>query len=141
MTTPNVEIRVIGTEAIERRIRNVERLSTGAAPALRRAIGTLVRELARRIPVRTGRLYRSLRIVNLPNNRIRIFFTAPYAIYANYRSKRNARYIERGVRAGVRQANALGGPVLIRLRRLTMVQRYGREGRAEIYLSYTLRSA
>lgn len=101
----NTAIRVIGTERIDRRLNAIARRQAQYGRILQQAIRALVREVLRRVPYVTGRLYRSFR-VNVTANYITLSFNTVYANRVNEESRRNARYFQRGLRAGITAANA-----------------------------------
>ena len=143
VTRANTALNVIGDKKIDRRLQDLQRRIRAHGTLFRQAIPMLVREVIKRIPVRTGRLYRSFRI-QITDTQLIMRYTAPYAIYANERSKLNRRYIQRGLRAGIARANALrlnlGGGLTAALRlRTQRVGRYGRQGSAEVVINYAIR--
>lgn len=136
----NTAINVLGAKRLERRVANIGRIQNQFAPVLRDAIKAMVREVLRTTPVVSGRLYRSFRI-QVQRNTITMQFRTPYAFRVNATSRRNMRYVERGLARGIRRANAVkrtvgdGSVVQFRFRRLG-VMRYG-YGRIEATISYT----
>ena len=140
VTRANTAVNVFGTEVVDARIQRIQRRLGQFRVVLQEALRHLVRELLRRVPVRTGRLYRSFRI-RVTRTQVLLTFEAPYAIYANALSKRNRMYIERGLRAGIRRANATqrttsdGATVRFQFRRQS-IRRWGRRGGAQVILNY-----
>ena len=138
----NQAVRVIGAEAVERRIDRIARQQGQFAQVLQQGIAALTRELLRTTPVVTGRLYRSFRI-NVTSSTIVLSFNTRYAFRVNETSRRNARYVQRGVRRGIAAANrisrATGDGQVVRFR--YMMQRGGvqRKGRGGIQISVTYR--
>ena len=129
----NTAVRIYGQEKLDARLRRIQlRLTDRANPASINLTPAVTRifmaQVIRRIPVRTGRLYRSLRVV--PNRGgFNIVLQAPYALWPEVRSKANARYFIRGLTAGIRLANQWlarrdSGPFRVRLRRES-IRRWG----------------
>ena len=140
MVSPaNTAISVFGSDALDRRVQRISAKLEVSGTVLQRAIRELSREVLRRTPVDTGRLYRSFRI-NLGARRITLRFQARYAIHVNYRSRRNMRFVERGLRIGIRRANQIrrvvsdGAVVQFRFK-LLRVESWGRGG-IQAILSY-----
>ena len=115
----NTAINVIGRQSIDRRLTRLNQALDRGPASTARAIRALLEEVLRRVPVITGRLYRSLRLT-FSRNRILITFRAPYAYYPHVRSRRNRRYLDRGLRIGIRRANAVlrsqGTGLMLRMR-------------------------
>ena len=136
----NTAINVLGAKRLERRVANIGRIQGQFATVLRDAIKAMVREVLRTTPVVSGRLYRSFRI-QVQRNTITMQFRTPYAARVNATSRRNMRYIERGLARGIRRANAVkrivgdGSVVQFRFRRIS-IMRYG-YGRMEATVAYT----
>ena len=110
----NTAINVLGADAINARLnrlrytpnnRNILRARLRAT--LGRAIRAIVNDILRTCPVITGRLYRSFRF-QVAGDSIRLTFRAPYAWRVNETSRRNKRYMERGLRRGISKANIIG---------------------------------
>ena len=137
----NTAARIIGSKRIERRTASVTRTHARFSPNFRLAIDRLVREILKRCPVITGRLYRSLRI-KISGSEVVIRFTAPYAAYPEANSKRNAGDFRRGLRAGVTAANKIsvgqrdGRPAGIRFRWQGGITRYGSKAQMQARIAY-----
>ena len=128
-------VQVYGARRIERRLTDIQRRISpeamrGRGDAFRRALRALLRQVLRRVPVITGRLYRSMRVRMVDARTLAVRFTAPYAKYPEERSKKNRRYFARGIDAGLRAARTAGlsGGVRVRFRRHGRVHPYGRGG-------------
>ena len=142
----NTAVRVYGTERLDRRLRQIQlRLVDRARPdqvLLTGAVRILTAQVVRRIPVITGRLYRSLRIVSQRGG-FSVVLQAPYALWPELRSKRNARYFIRGLTAGVQQANRWlarrdQGPLRIRFRRGS-IRRWGSKAAMQCRIDFEFR--
>ena len=113
-TSTNTALQIYGADRITRRLnalrytpsnRNILRARLRAT--LGKCIRALVQAVLRVCPVITGRLYRSFRF-KIASDHISLTFQAPYAWWVEWRSKRNRKFFDRGIRAGVREANRIG---------------------------------
>lgn len=134
----NTAVRVLGADAVQARVNRARTANRSLLIALR----ALLRQVARRVPVVTGRLFRSLttRLENLGPGvfAFTIRFRAPYALWPEIRSRLNRRYFERGLTAGIAEANRFGKSVGIRFRR-GPIRRVGRAASIECRIIITVR--
>ena len=107
MVSLNTARIIFGTRRLETNIGVRAGALRNVRGRLQAAIAGLLHGILRVVPVITGRLYRSFRLRRRGNNLLYLRFTAPYARWPEVRSKRNRFYFRRGLRAGVRQANAI----------------------------------
>lgn len=73
---------------------------------LGRMLRVMLGEVLAYVPVITGRLYRSFRM-RLHAAGVTLFFQAPYAIYVEFKSRKNRGYFRRGLQSGIRKANRM----------------------------------
>lgn len=105
---------VYGPAKIQERINRLADVSRNPAnravmdrrTLLGRMIRAMMGEILAYVPVITGRLYRSFR-VRIHGNGITIWFQAPYAIYVEFKSRRNRHWFRRGLTSGIRKANQM----------------------------------
>lgn len=89
-------------KSIENRVTRLRQFNL----VLRRAMFGLISGISRVVPVRTGKLFRSMRIrTDRSAQRITIRFTTHYARYPEVRSKLNRYFFRRGLRTGIARAN------------------------------------
>ena len=106
---------VYGPAKIQERINRLGELSRNPANRAvldrRTTLGQMIRammgEILAYVPVDTGRLYRSFRI-RIHGNGVILWFEAPYAIFVEFKSKRNRHWFRRGLASGIRKANRIG---------------------------------
>ena len=139
----NTALQVYGDKRLAKRIDNVSARQfqkTGVNVGSTMAFGArrIITEMLKRVPVVSGRLYRSFRF-RIVGNLLYISYNTPYAHRVEQTSRRNKRYMIRGANAGVRAANAgvrsistslasRGAPAPARFRRVGPVMRKGKGG-------------
>lgn len=144
---------VYGPAKIQERINRLGELSRNPANRAvldrRTTLGQMIRamfgELLAYVPVDTGRLYRSFR-VRIHGQGVIIWFQAPYAIFVEFKSRRNRHWFRRGLAAGIRKANRIGKAAAARSGvaiafKAGSIMRRGRGGAtSEVMYEYTFTS-
>lgn len=105
MTTSNVATRVIGTDKVQQSIRRRIRKLEIPGRVLEDDIRLIVDAVLEVVPYVEGGLFRSFRL-SAAEGVLILRFTAKYANRVHETSRRNAGYFRRGLRTGIRRANA-----------------------------------